>query len=260
MPRSTRSIWTKRRSDSPRFWLKDPNNGRVAAGMGFLRMQQNNFGGAVSYLSQAEPNGFKATAVENALATSRFWYVMGEASQAFNENQFDVASQKYREALVMRPRSPEALNGLAGLLTKQQQYTARGRSFTSNWSRCSRIQLDGWRGLFLAYARDNQNQKATAVQARFPAPVKVALAKDPEYLRTLATHLSAENRSADAQRVLAQALALPFPDSGAALQGGHQARICGNPDGGQALRPGLGALHASAHRRRRAILPHGWEW
>jgi hypothetical protein len=62
---------------------------------------------------------------------------------------------------------------------------------------------DGWRGLFLAYARDNQNQKALAVEARFPASVKAALAKDPEYLRTLATIYQAENRNADAQRVLA---------------------------------------------------------
>ncbi len=41
---------------------KDPNNGRVAAGLGFLRMQQNNFGGAISYLTQAE-----------AMATRRRW-------------------------------------------------------------------------------------------------------------------------------------------------------------------------------------------
>ena len=49
---------------------------------------------------------------------------MGEASQAFDDNQFDVAAAKYRAALAMRPQLAEALNGLAGLLTKQQQYTA----------------------------------------------------------------------------------------------------------------------------------------
>jgi len=196
---------------------EDPNNGRVAAGMGFLRMQQNNFGGAISYLSQAESNGYKARAVEDALATSRFWYVMGEGSQAFDENQFDLASDKYRQALVMRPRSPEALNGLAGLLTKQQQFSAAAGVY-EQLVKVQPVSVGGWRGLFLAYARDNQSQKATAVQARFPASVKVALAKDPEYLRTLATLYRAENRPADAQRVLAQALALPFPSNGTTLQ------------------------------------------
>ena len=43
---------------------KEPDNGRMAAGMGFLRMQQNNFGGAISYLMQAEQNGYKVKAVK----------------------------------------------------------------------------------------------------------------------------------------------------------------------------------------------------
>ena len=53
--------------------------------------------------------------------------------------------------------------------------------------------------------------------ARFPAQVKAALDKDPEYLRRLAGIYQAQNRPADAQRVLALALSLPFPDNGATL-------------------------------------------
>ncbi len=196
---------------------KDPNNGRVAAGMGFLRMQQNNFSGAISYLTQAEANGFKAAVVESALATSRFWYTMGEASQAFDENQFDVAAAKYRDALAMRPKSPEALNGLAGLLTKEQQFTQA----VAVYEQLLKIQPknnDAWRGLFLAYARDGQTEKALATINRFPPAVKSSLTRDPDYLRTLATIYRAQGRSADAQRILSQALALPFPDNGAHLK------------------------------------------
>ena len=75
-----------------------------------------------------------------------------------------------------------------------------------------------WRGLFLSYARDGQIEKALAIEARFPPNVKAAMAKDPEYLQTLATIYRAQNRPADAQRVLAQALALPFPDNGTNLK------------------------------------------
>ena len=50
---------------------KDPKNGRIAAGMGFLRMQQSNFGGAISYLAQAEQDGYTTKAVEDGLANSR---------------------------------------------------------------------------------------------------------------------------------------------------------------------------------------------
>jgi tetratricopeptide (TPR) repeat protein len=195
----------------------EPNNGRMAAGMGFLRMQQNNFGGAISYLTQAEADGYKARTVTDALATSRFWYTMGEASQAFDDNQLDVAETQYRAALTMRPRSPEALTGLAGLLTKEQQYAAAAGVY----EQLLKVQPGNptvWRGLFLAYARDGHNQKAIAISVRFPGAVKAALAKDPEYLRTLATIYHAQNRNADAQRVLALALALPFPDNGTSLK------------------------------------------
>jgi tetratricopeptide (TPR) repeat protein len=159
--------WKRRRAALPSFSRKEPNNGRVAAGMGFLRMQQKNFGGAISYLTQAEQDGYKARTVEDALATSRFWYTMGEASQAFDDNQLDVAEAKYKAALVMRPRSPEALNGLAGLLTKEQQYPAAA----GRYEQLLKVQpgnLAGWRGLFLAYARDGQNQKALATSRPFP--------------------------------------------------------------------------------------------
>jgi tetratricopeptide (TPR) repeat protein len=205
---------------------QEPNNGRVEAGMGFLRMQQSNFGAAISYLTQAEQDGYKAKAVESGLETSRFWYTMGEASQAFDDNQFEVAAEKYQAALAMRPRSPEALNGMAGLLTKEQQYAASAGVY----DQLIKIQprsLDAWRGLFLAYARDGQNQKALTVSARFPAPVRAALVKDPEYLRTLATIYQAQNRNADAQRALAQALALPFPENGANLKTGTRLQYAG---------------------------------
>jgi tetratricopeptide (TPR) repeat protein len=205
---------------------QEPNNGRVAAGMGFLRMQQNNFGGAISYLTQAEQDGYKDAAVISGLATSRFWYTMGEASQAFAENQLDVAAAKYKEALVMRPRSPEALNGLAGLLTKEQQYTEAAGIY-DQLLKLQPQSTDAWRGVFLSYARDGQNDKALAVMARFPAPVKASLARDPEYLRTLATIYTALHRSNDAQRVLSQALALPFPDNGTNLKSDTRLQYAG---------------------------------
>ena len=196
---------------------QEPHNGRMAAGMGFLRMQQNNFGGAISYLTQAEADGYKARTVTNALVTSRFWYTMGEASQAFDDNQLDVAEAKYRTALAINSRSPEALNGLAGLLIKEQHYIAAAGVY-EQLLKVQPSNAGAWRNLFLAYARADQNQKAIAVSVRFPGAVKGALAKDPEYLRTMATIYHAQNRNADAERMLARALALPFPDNGTSLK------------------------------------------
>jgi tetratricopeptide (TPR) repeat protein len=205
---------------------KDPKNGRAAAGMGFLRMQQKNFPGAISYLNQAEQNGYKAKSVENALELSRFWYTMSEATQAMDENRLNVATAKFKAALVMNPRSPDALNGLAGLLTKEQQYPAAAGVY-EQLIKVQPTNLDGWRGLFLAYARDNQNQKALSTVEHYPARVRLALERDPEYLRSLAIIYQAEGRTADAQRVLVQALALPFPNNGSTLKSDTKLQYAG---------------------------------
>jgi tetratricopeptide (TPR) repeat protein len=204
----------------------DPNNGRAAAGMGFLRMQQKNFGAAISFLSQAEQNGYKAKTIDTALATSRFWFTMSEAQQALDENDLVTATVKYRAALAVNARSADALNGLAGTLTREQQYPAAAEVY-EELIKLEPSRPDGWRGLFLSYARDNRNQKALATTARFPAGVKSALTRDPEYLRTLAILYQAEGRSGDAERVLAQALTLPFPDSGSTLKADTKLQYAG---------------------------------
>jgi tetratricopeptide (TPR) repeat protein len=196
---------------------KDPNNGRVLAGMGFVRMQQSNFGGAISFLTQAEQKGYKDRAVETALVTSRFWYTMGEASQAFDENQMDLSASKYKAALAMRPRSPEALIGVAGLLVKEQQYPAAALVY-GQLVKVQPASAPGWRGLFLAYARDGQNEKALDTASHFPAGPRATLAKDPEYLRTLAGVYQAMGKPEDARRTLVLALSLPFPENGTALK------------------------------------------
>ncbi|MGD0346311.1 MAG: cellulose synthase subunit BcsC-related outer membrane protein [Terracidiphilus sp.] len=204
----------------------DPNNGRLAAGMGFLRMQQKNFGGAISYLVQAEHNGYKVKTVDTALSTSRFWFTMGEGTEALNENQLDLAVTRFRAALDIDPRSPDALNGLAGVYIKQQHYSAAAAVYEQLLGVQPAL-LEAWRGLFLAYAHDHQNAKALAISARFPAPVKASLNKDPEYLHALAGIYQAENRPADAQRALALALSLPFPANGGALLMGTKLQYAG---------------------------------
>jgi tetratricopeptide (TPR) repeat protein len=196
---------------------KDPNNGRAAAGLGFLRMQQKNFGGAISYLTEAEQNGFKDKTVENALETSRFWFTMGEASDAVASNHFDEAESRYRSALAMHARSPEAISGLAGLLIQENKFAAAADAYQELVA-IQPTNADAWRGLFLAYARDNQDDKAIAVSTHLPSPVSETLGKDPEYLRTLAVIYHRDHRNDDAQRVLAQALSLPFPADGAKLK------------------------------------------
>ena len=195
---------------------KDPANSRAAAGMGFLRMQQSNFPEAIRYFTQAEVRGYRSATVESALATSRFWATMNEAARALDQNQFDVANAKYREALTLRPRSPQALSGMAGLLLKEQQYEQAANAYEELVKTQPRS-ADAWRGLFIAHARAGKTDAAQADANQMPATVRQALAHDPQYLRTLAHVYEAQGRPDEARRVLSEALALPFPNRGAGL-------------------------------------------
>ena len=196
---------------------EEPNNGRAAAGMGFLRMQQKNFAGAISYLSQAELDGFRTKAVEDALTESRFWDAMARATQALDEDRPDVAEAQYKAALGINSRRAEALNGLAGALMKDKHYP----DAAGIYQQLIAIQPeseDGWRGLFLSYALDHRNEKALDVMSRFPRPVKTALDRDPNYLSALAGMYEEQGRDADGERVLERALALRFTSDQSTLR------------------------------------------
>src|SRR5215469_1790758 len=87
----------------------EPENPRALAGMGYVRMQQSNFGGATSFLEQAKQYGARDAGLDQALETARFYSVMSDGSVALNENDLPTAEQKYQEALTLRPGSTEAL-------------------------------------------------------------------------------------------------------------------------------------------------------
>jgi cellulose synthase operon protein C len=192
---------------------KQPNNGRVLAGLGFVRMKQGNFAGAITYLEQAVQNGQKNPSVENALSTARFWFTVQEGTAALNAGRTEDAVAKYRAALALRPSSPEALEGLSGALMKQGQF-AQAAGVYQQYVKSQPNSEAGWRGLFVAYQQAGNYKDALAVSRRIPAAVQAALAKDPEYLRTLAAAYTSAGQDTDATRVLNQALNLPFPENG----------------------------------------------
>ncbi len=188
----------------------DPQNARALAGMGYVRMQQSNFGGAISFLEQAKQNGANEASVETALETSRFYYTMSEGSTALNENDLPTAEQQYQAALTMRPSSSEALEGLGGTLLKAQQSDAAIQVF-ERYVKVKPAAPAAWRGLFMAYYGAGNAPQALMTERRIPPAVRSQLMRDPEFLRSLASAYSAVGRDADAQRVLHSALDLPFP-------------------------------------------------
>ena len=195
----------------------EPENARALAGLGYIRMQQSNFGAAISFLDQAKQNGAKDPGLDPALQTARFWFTMGEGATALNENDLTLAEQKYRAALEVRPTSPEALEGLGGTLLKAQQAEAAAQIF-ERVVKLKPAAASGWRALFSSYYIAGNSPQALLTERRIPPPIHAQLMRDPEFLRNLASAYSAVGRDADAQRVLRGALDLPFPANAGALK------------------------------------------
>ena len=203
-----------------------PDSAPALAGMGYIRMQQANFGGAISFLVQAKQDGSKDPGLEPALDTSRFWYTMGEGASALNENDLPTAEKEYRIALGMRPASTEALEGLGGTLLKAQQPEAAVPYF-AQFVKLKPTAPHAWRGLFLAQQGAGNAPAALAAEKAMPAAVRTELYKDPLYLRALSSAYTSVGDDADAQKVIRVALDLPFPADARGLEAETQLQYAG---------------------------------
>jgi tetratricopeptide (TPR) repeat protein len=204
----------------------DPFNARVLAGLGFVRMKQNDFPAAVSYLTQAEANGLHLPEVTRSLETAQFWQTMQQGTAALNTHHPDQAEDRYKAALAMRPGSADALQGLAGVYMQEQQ-PAQAIPIYQRLVATQPKSEQAWKGLFAAQAQGGNPQDAVATAKRFPPAVSVELSRDPEYLQTLAAAYTAAGQDDQAERVLAQALNLPFPDNGRNLKAGTRMAYAG---------------------------------
>jgi Flp pilus assembly protein TadD len=192
---------------------KQPASPPALAGLGFVHMKQGDFAQAVSDFEAARHNGSKDRAIESALDTAHFWLTMGEAAKALEDDQMDLAAQRYREVLAVRPLSPEALAGLAGTLLRARHSTEAAQVY-ARWVKAEPNSAPAWRGLFMAEAQAGQPQQALATSKRFPGAVEAALAADPAYLLGLAEACRSAGDDAQARQTLEQALNLPFPEGG----------------------------------------------
>jgi tetratricopeptide (TPR) repeat protein len=196
---------------------EDPSNPRAAAGLGFLRMKQSNFPAAITLLEQAQQGGLHRPEVEDALKTSRFWATVQRGTDALNTNRTEEAVAAYKAALLMRPGSIDAMNGLSGAYVKAGE-PAPAIAIYRQMLHLQPNSADAWRGLFDAQVQSGQPADALETARRQPEAVKAALQRNPEYLRSLAAAYTATGQAAIAQATLQQALALPFPNNGRGLK------------------------------------------
>jgi len=150
---------------------KDPNNAGALAGMGFVRLQQANFLGAISYLEQAKQKDPTDRTVAAALDTARFWSIVAEGQSALSSNDLVAAEKNYRSALALRPDSPEALVGLGSTLLKAKQPKPAIPLFEKAVA-AQPDSVDGWRGLVTAQYQAGHAPQALSADQRTPPAIQ----------------------------------------------------------------------------------------
>ncbi|MGB7167447.1 MAG: cellulose synthase subunit BcsC-related outer membrane protein [Acidobacteriaceae bacterium] len=188
---------------------QQPNNPRVLAGLGFLRMKQGNFGAAAQFFEQAEQNGLDVPVVRESLETARFWNAMQQGTMALNANRLDDAAKEYQAALALRPKSLDALTGLAGVYMKAQEPAQAVPLYQQLLRRQPRSEAM-WLGLFTAEAQAHQAQAAIATTQKLPTALARRAKKDPIYVRTLALAYEDLGNGAEAERLLLAAINLHY--------------------------------------------------
>jgi Flp pilus assembly protein TadD len=203
---------------------KNPHNPRALSGMGYVSMKRGNFAQAVDYLEKARAAG--AAKLEGAISTARFWSRMAQASAEQKSGDAQAAARDYRDALSLKPNSPDAEEALAGALM-QAGNQADAVAILEREVGASPGNEAAWRNLFLTQAQMADWREALATSERMPKNIETHLETDPDYLRFLIQAYQSTGRKLDADRATEKALALPFPDHGRDLSLDKQLQYAG---------------------------------
>lgn len=195
---------------------RTPKNWQALAGLGYVRLRQGNYPGAISFLEQAKAYGGEGAALEKALQEARYRATMQMAVMALSRNDFPGAQQAFVVALEERPGAPEALQGLGGTLLKAQQNEAAITVFRE-YTQAHPADPTAWHGLFAAQAEAGRYGDALATEKRIPVATRDVLMLDPRFLLALATVDTATGNTSEAQAILNAGLDLPFPEGGRGL-------------------------------------------
>jgi tetratricopeptide (TPR) repeat protein len=189
----------------------ETTHGQANAGLGYVRMKQQNFVEAVREFEQASEDGDRDTNLAPALMNSRFWASMGEAQSGLDKNDLESAIVSYRSALALKPENIDALTALGGTLLR----AARPKEAISYLQRAVRIEAGSatlWRSLFLAQSQTSEQGEAIKTAEHFPSNVRTQLDVDSEFMGALAADYAAIGDQAHADSILKRALTMSQAD------------------------------------------------
>ena len=194
---------------------REQTHGQAHAGLGYVRMRQQDFAGAIGEFEQAKEDGDRDAGVTQALVNSRFYLAMSEAKAAVDAKNMEAGVAKYRTALALKPDNADAITALGGTLLgaghPKEAIPYLQRAVKAN----AGSQL-AWRALFLAQSQALQQAEAIQTAEHLSAPMRTQLNNDPDFLGSLAADYSGIGDQAQSDRLLKRALALSQEDAGTA--------------------------------------------
>jgi tetratricopeptide (TPR) repeat protein len=204
----------------------EATHGQAHAGLGYVKMRQQDFDSAVKEFEQAKDEGDRDPAVAQALSNSIFYRSMESGRRAVEEKNLAAGVEAYRSAVAMKPDNIDALSALGGTLLSM----GRAKEAIPTLQRAARLNenaVAAWRALFLAQSQSSQKAEAINTAEHAPAIVRSQLDADPSFLGSLAEAYASVGQQAESDRILRRALAMTQDESGVETSTGKRLQYAG---------------------------------
>jgi tetratricopeptide (TPR) repeat protein len=186
---------------------KDPKQAGALAGIGFIRMKQENFAGALTSFEAAAVLAPGNRVVRDAVKEARFWNSMQQGSTALKESRSEEAVLLFKNAISERPNDPNVMEGYAGALMQRGDYP-NALPVLERLVKADSTRVQSWMDLVNAKHRTLGSQAALDTIGRVPPAVALKLTSSVEYLMLVADIYQDAGQAAEARKVFARAVVL----------------------------------------------------
>jgi tetratricopeptide (TPR) repeat protein len=191
--------------------------GKALAGLGYVNMQQQDFAAAIEHFEQAQSAGFRTPELSAALVDAHYWKAMQDGNRALDKDELSLAMSAFGEAHSVKPASPEALEGQAGVWM-QQNLPDRALPLLEQAVKMQQDRPQGWVAWFDALVQSGRSKEVIADQPYIAPETLSRLESDPDYIAIMAAAQTNVGNEAEARRLVDQLAQNPQVDKRSAAQ------------------------------------------
>ncbi len=180
-----------------------PQHAKALAGLGYVNMQQKDFGAAVNHFEEAQRSGYQSPELASALLDARYFKAMKAGNTALENDDLEHAMTAYQEAHTIKPAGAEALQGQAGVWMVQN----RPDKALPLFEQAVRLQQDrpqAWTAWFDAMVQDGRSKEVIADLPYIAPETRAKLEDDPDFMAVMAAAQMNNGNDAEGRRLLTQ--------------------------------------------------------